>query len=148
MSSIHGIDDVSGLAQLIKSTLQSLHTYERGIIGGERNTSSLVNNYDVTKHECNSTILQNVATVQNIGTGGNTPIYLMGIQIRAALTGTLTIVGFTDPRGTPKNWVLPIGSVGQILPPGNARRLENGCTMQLSAGADGDLVVVDWRPIV
>jgi hypothetical protein len=122
-------------------------TLEQGVIGGERNTSSLTNNYDAVKHEANSNILQNVATAQNIGTGGTTPIYLMGIQIRTALTGTLTIVGFTDPAGTAKNWVLPIGTVGQVLPPGNARRLESGCTMTLSVAADGDFVVVDWRPI-
>jgi hypothetical protein len=90
-----------------------VHTLERGVIGGERNTSSLTNNYDAVKHEANSNILQNVATAQNIGTSGTTPIYLMGIQIRTALTGTLTIVGFTDPAGTAKNWVLPIGTVGQ-----------------------------------
>ena len=122
-------------------------TMEQGVIAGERNPNSTTNNYAATKHECNSNILQNVATAQNIGTGGTTPIFLMGIQVRAALTGTLTIVGFTDPAGTPKNWVLPIGTVGQILPPGNARRLDTGCTMTLSVAADGDFVVVDWRPI-
>lgn len=122
-------------------------TLEQGVIAGERNTSSTTNNYAATKHECNSNILQNVATAQNIGTGGTTPIYLMGLQVRTALTGTLTIVGFTDPTGAAKNWVLPIGTVGQVLPPGNARRLEAGCTMTLSVAADGDFVVVDWRPI-
>lgn len=122
-------------------------TMEQGVIAGERNPNSTTNNYAATKHECNSNILQNVATAQNIGTGGTTPIYLMGIQVRTALTGTLTITGLLDPAGNAKSWVLPIGAVGQVLPPGNARRLEAGCTMTLSVAADGDFVVVDWRPI-
>jgi len=132
-----------------EATIQdgSQWTLEQGVIGGERNTTSLTNNYDAVKHEANCNILQNVATAQNIGTGGTTPIFLMGIQIRAALTGTLTITGFTDPTGAAKSWVLPIGTVGQVLPPGNARRMESGCTMALSVAADGDFVVVDWRPI-
>lgn len=146
---VHLLEDaLTGAPSNQKATAQAAHVMEAGVVGGERNTSSLTNNYDVTKHECNSSILANVATAQNIGTGGTTPIYLMGIQIRNALTGTLTITGLTDPSGVAKNWVLPIGTVGQALPPGNARRCENGCTMTLSAAADGDLVVVDWRPIV
>lgn len=142
----HAINE-NGDKESLRSTGRALWTNEQGSIAGERNTNSLTNNYAATKHECNSNILQNVATAQNIGTGGTTPIYLMGIQIRTALTGTLTIVGFTDPAGTPKNWVLPIGTVGQVLPAGNARRLETGCTMTLSVAGDGDFVVVDWRPI-
>jgi hypothetical protein len=143
---LHGIGS-SGELESIRSSDRALHTNEQGVVGGERNTTSPNNNYDAVKHECNSNILQNVATAQNIGTGGTTPIFLMGIQIRTALTGTLTITGFTDPAGAAKNWVLPIGTVGQVLPPGNARRLNSGCTMTLSVAADGDFVVVDWRPI-
>jgi hypothetical protein len=146
MTQMH-VTNAAGLAESQRGTNGAGHTLEQGSIGGERNTTSPTNNYDVVKHECNSNILQNVATAQNIGTGGTTPIFLMGIQIRTALTGTLTIVGLTDPAGTAKSWVLPIGTVGQVLPPGNARVMSNGCTMTLSVAADGDFVVVDWRPI-
>ena len=120
---------------------------EQGSIAGERNPSSLTNNYAATKHECNTAILANVLTAQNVGGIAALPVFIMGIQIRTALTGTLTIVGFTDTTGAAKNWVLPIGTVGQVLPPGNARRADTGCTMTLSVATDGDFVAVDWRPI-
>jgi hypothetical protein len=127
-------------------------TLEQGVIGGERNTSSLTNNYDAVKHECNSNMLANSASAQNVGTGGTTPIFLMGITIRATTTGTVTIAGLTDVTGAAVNWVIPATTVTsgvpvQVLPPGNARRMENGCTMTCSVGADGPNVLVDWRPI-
>lgn len=142
---------MSSILQVVIDALQrytngAAHTIEQGISGG-RNTTSTQNNYDATKHEANTTILANVTTAQNIGTNGTLAVFLMGIQIRTPLAGSLTIVGFTDPAGAAKNWVLPAGAVGQVLPPGNARRMSAGCTMTLTAAADGDFVAVDWRPI-
>lgn len=101
----------------------------------------------LTRHQASSNVLAAVATAQNIGAGGITPVYLMGVQIRTALTGTLTINGFTDPTGAAAPWVLPVGSVGAVLPPGNARRMETGCTMTLSVATDGPFAVVDFEPI-
>ncbi len=117
---------------------------EQSVIGGERNGGTS-NNLDVTKHECNGTILQNATTVQAISLGA--PAYLMGIQAHTALVGTLTVVGLTDVVGAAVSWVIPVGAVGQILPPGNARRCETALTAQLSDGADGPFVIVDWRSL-
>lgn len=130
----------------------SVYTLEQGVIGGERNTSSLTNNYDAVKHECNSNMLANSTSAQNVGTAGTTPIFLMGITIRATTTGTVTIAGLTDVTGAAVNWVIPATTVTggvpvQALAPGNARRMEAGCTMTCSVGADGPNVLVDWRPI-
>lgn len=99
----------------------------------------------LSRPQANSNVLAAVTTAQNIGAAGTTPVYLMGVQIRTALTGTLTINGFTDPTGAAAPWVLPVGSVGAVLPPGNARRMETGCTMVLSVATDGPFVVVDWE---
>jgi len=129
-----------------KGTGGAAHVLEQGINGGERNAGTS-NNYDATKHEANSYVLQNAATAQGIGQGGTTPVYLMGIHIHTALAGTLTVVGFTDSAGAAASWVIPIGAAGAILPPGNARRCEGGCTMTCSVAADGPKTLVDWRPI-
>lgn len=126
----------------------SAKTAEQTLGPGERNSGNPSNNYAATKHETNTNVLASAATAQNIGGSGTTPVFLMGIQIRTALTGTLTITGFTNPDGTAASWVLPIGSVGMVLPPGNARRMESGCTMTLSVAADGPFVLVDWRPML
>ena len=128
------------------------HTVEQGVSGGERNTGSLTNNFDATKHECNSQVLANSASAQNIGPLGTTPIFLMAVTIRASTTGTVTITGLTDVNGSPVSWVIPATTVTggvpvQALPPGNARRMEGGCTMTCSVAADGPNVLVDWRPI-
>jgi len=120
---------------------------EQALGPGERNSGNPSNNYASVRHECNSNLLANSASAQNIGPGGTTPVFLMGVQIRTALTGTLTINGFSNPDGTAASWVLPIGSIGAVVPPGNARRMESGCTMTCSVGTDGPFVLVDWRPI-
>lgn len=122
---------------------------ETGVIAGERNNSSLTNNYDVTKHECNGSVLSAGTGAKNIGSGGTTAIYLMGVYISAALVGTLTITGLTAEDGsTAANLVIPIGAVGWVLTPGNARRCEAGCTMTKSSASDDTKILVDWRPIV
>lgn len=120
-------------------------TLETGVQSG-RNPTSLTNNYDATKHECNGVTLAAGTAVQNIGTGGTEPVFLMGIQVNAALVGTLTIVGLLDPTGTPANHVLPIGFVG-AWGNGNARRCETGLTVQKSSAADDGKIVIDYRAI-
>lgn len=121
---------------------------EQGQIGGERNTSSTTNNYDATKHECNSSVLSAGTGAKNIGAAGTTPIFLMGIYANAALVGTLTITGFTAEDGvTAANLVIPIGASGWLLAPGNARRCETGCTVAKSSASDDGKILIDWRPI-
>lgn len=126
---------------------------EVGVKSG-RNTSSTTNNYDAVHSEVNGDCyLDNVATAQNIGTGGTTPIFLESLHVQVALAGTLTITGFKKVDGTAVTKVYPIGSVGQLITPGNGFRLEAGCTMTLSVANDGGSagnlwnVRVGYRPI-
>lgn len=121
-----------------------------GQVGGERNTLSQSNNWDSIRAECNTSILASSAAAQNIGTGGVTPVFLMGVLINGVTTGTVTITGFTNPDGsTAAPWVIAAGTYvnAAILPPGNARRCESGCTVTCSVAADGPKVLIDWRPI-
>lgn len=48
------------------STNGARDTNEKGQIGGERNTSSSTNNYDVIKNKCNGTIIS-VQTAVTLG---------------------------------------------------------------------------------
>lgn len=139
------VDSASGGTPTQLSTGRAAWTLEKGQIGGERNNASASNNYDAVKHECNSTILNTVITAQAVSAGA--PAFLMGIQIHTALAGTLTIAGFANVAGTATPLVLPIGSVGSVLPPGNARRCETAIVATLSSALDYDRVVIDWRPI-
>lgn len=127
--------EVSGAAQ----------TLEQGLIGGETNTTSQANNYDHIKHIANVGFLAASTAVQNVGALGTTPIFLMGLNVRAALTGTLTIVGFTDLAGAPITLVLPIGFVGDYVAPGNDIPFVTGCTMQLSVATDSGSVANNWN---
>lgn len=124
------------------------HTFEQGLGPGERNSSNPSNSYASTRHECNSTVLAAGTAAQSIGAGGTTPIFLMGIYANAALVGTITVVGFTNPDGTPANFVIPVGASGWVLAPGNARRCESGCTVTKSSASDDGKVLVDWRPML
>ena len=144
---VHGLDPLTRRPQEIETLGAGAKVANIALGPGERNSGNPSNNYAATKHEANSTLLASSASAQNIGGGGTTPIFLLGVQIRTALTGTLTITGFTNPDGSSASWVLPIGSVGAVIPPGTARRLEAGCTMTCSVAADGPFVLVDWRPI-
>ncbi len=129
-------------------TDRATETLEQGLGPGERNSANPSNNYAANKHEANSTMLADGTSAQNIGAGGTTPIYLMGVYIHTALAGTLTITGFVDPTGTAASLVIPVGAVGWAIQPGNARRLESGCTMTKSSASDDDKILVDWRPIL
>lgn len=142
------LSSTTGQHEMVKSTSNGAWSLETGIIGGERNTSAQTNNYDATKHECNSSVLSAGTGAKNIGTGGTTPIFIMGVYSSAALVGTLTITGFTAEDGTTAaNLVIPVGATGWILQPGNARRCESGCTMTKSSASDDTKILVDWRPI-
>lgn len=122
-------------------------TFEMAVGPGERNSGNPSNNYAVTKHECNAQTLADGTSAQNIGAVGTTPVFLMGLYINAALAGTLTITGFTDPSGSSSSFVIPVGASGWVLSPGSARRMESGCTMQKSSASDNGKILVEWRPI-
>lgn len=139
-------DSASALPTNQKGTSNAAHVLEAGVVGGERNTSSPTNNYDATKHEANRSTLVAGTAAQNIGTGGTTPIYFMGVIVHTALAGTLTIVGFTDTAGAAASVVLPIGFVG-AWGVGNAARCETGCTVTKSSAVDDGRIVIDWRPL-
>jgi hypothetical protein len=118
--------------------------YLGSVVGGERNTSSLTNNFTATKHEANRTYLSD-------GTGAkvitNVAAYCMGIIVHTALAGTLTITGFLDDAGVAANVVLPIGFVGG-WGLGNAAYAASGLTLQKSSATDNGRIVIDWRPAV
>ena len=139
------IDSADGGSTEQKSTSNAAWTLQKGQVGGERNTASASNNYDATKHEANATVLNTAITAQAVS--GGAPAYLMGIQIHTALAGTLTIDGLTNVAGTATPVIYPIGSVGAVLPPGNARRCETSIVATLSSALDYDRVIIDWRPL-
>lgn len=142
--------DAAGIEKwlpLAGDSLGNASTLEQGVIGGERNTVSASNNYDAVKHEANRSTLVNGVTAQNIGSAGTTPIYFMGVIAHTALSGTLTIVGFTDTAGAAASVVLPVGFIGQ-WGVSNAARCETGCTVTKSSALDDGKIVIDWRPLV
>lgn len=121
------------------------HVAEQGIIGGGRSEATQANNHTVTRHESNAAILNSVTTIQAVS--GGVPASLMGIQIHTALSGTLTITGFTNVAGTATPWVIPSGSVGAVQPPGLADRCETALSATLSDPLDYNKVKISWRPI-
>lgn len=144
MSSIHGVNNISGLAELIKSTLQALHTYEQGLMAGERNPLSSTNSYMVTRKEANLTILSATTTI-TLGGGSAGDTHLLGIHIHTALTGTLVISGFADETGAPKSYTIPAGSVGYRDFEG-AINVAGALTFTASNAADDDKIAIMWRP--
>lgn len=119
------------------------YTFERGQIGGERNSSSTTNNYTAIRNECNLTIVS-ATTAVTIGGGVADDTYLLGLHIHTTLTGTCVIAGFADETGVAKNYTLPAGTVGHI-PFYGARNLIAGLTVTCSNAADDDKVAVLWR---
>jgi len=146
-------DNVLQYAVAWKGAGGAAWTIEQGNCSG-RNPTSNTNNYNAVHNEANCGFLDNVATAQNIGAGGTTPIFLDSLHVQVALVGTLTITGFTKVDGTTAiTKVFPIGSVGQLITPGDCLRMETGCTMTLSVANDGGSasnlwnIRVAWRPI-
>lgn len=125
------------------STGGARDSYEKGQIGGERNTSSTTNNYDVIKNECNVTIIA-VQTAVTIGGGAVDDTYLLGLHIHTALTGTCVITGFTDSAGAAASYTLPAGTVGHV-PFYAARNTAGALTVTLSTLGDASKAAVLWR---
>jgi len=119
------------------------HTFEQGQVGGERNTSSTTNNYDVVKQECNVTRVTGVTETLISAS----PCYVLGVYANngaSASTGyaSLRDASATGGASTPK---LDVRATGADAPDFKATRFENGLTVQGSAA--GTDVSVLWRPI-
>lgn len=118
---------------------------DQGINGGERNTTSLVNNYTVIKEEANFTILSN-ATANIIGAGAADDTFLMGITILAnGVAVTATIAGFADQAGAAANLVLTGSTTTDLYYHFPARRNSKGALTITASVASK--VGVDWRPV-
>lgn len=138
------LDDLTYGRQPLKGSAGAALTLEQGQIGGERNTSSTTNNYDVIKNECNVTIIA-VQTAVTIGGGATDDTYLLGLHIHTALTGTCVITGFADSVGSAASFTLPAGTVGHV-PFYAARNAAGAFTVTLSNVADASKAAVLWRP--
>jgi len=67
----------------------------------------------------------------------------IGVVLKSALTGSLTIVGIVDSAGSPVSWVINSGSSGFQGAPGAGGNL---VAYSLSnAAADADKAVIFWR---
>ncbi len=119
---------------------------ETGVVGGGRNESDQTNNMTIVHREANRVQLVNGTGAQNIGVSGTEPIFLMGVNVKKALVGTLTITGGVDTAGAAANDVIPIGFVGTYGPSADALYL-SGCTITKSSASDDGMVSVDFRPV-
>jgi len=117
---------------------------EKGQIGGERNTSSTNNNYDVIKNECNATIISTTAAV-TLGGGVADDTFLLGIHVHTALTGTCVIGGLADAAGAAANYTIPATSVGHV-PLYGVRNAKGALTITCSTVGDANKVLALWRP--
>lgn len=137
---------LSSISQLLGQAFTSgaAHTLEQGLIAGERNVDSLTGSHLVIKDRCNLSIISKT-TVVTIGAGAANDTYLLGIEIVAALTGTLVITGFADSDGAAQSYTYPAGSVGFKDWKG-AINSAGAITMTASNAADDNLVRVMWWP--
>lgn len=134
-------DTVDGSRQ-VKGTRGAAHTLEQGVIGGERNTSSLTNNYDAVKEESSYTRLAPGATTEQVVT--NAPAFLYG-WVGVTGTGTLTLRDSATAAATTSPFPAFTLAAGTIVTLPAAIRFENGITAQLGTGTD--VVTLFWRPI-
>ena len=134
-------DTVDGSRQL-KGTSGAAHTLEQGIIGGERNTGSQLNNYDAVHEECNYTRFAPGNTNETVITSA--PCFVYGF-IGVVGTGTLTLRdSSTAAAATSPFPAFTLSVSGRVEFPA-AVRFENGLTAQLGTGTD--VATVFWRPI-
>lgn len=92
----------------------------------------------------NSLVLQDLAG--NITNGGQGQC--LGVCIKSALTGTLTITGISNPDGTPASWVIPSTTVGYVPCPAgsSAKYWSGGMNYTLSNVADAAKAIAMWVP--
>lgn len=143
-TNVAGVNTSSNQQEVISSTANRLNVGV-GITGGERNTTSQANNYDVIKEECNITILSDTSA-HTIGAGAADDTFLMGILILLnAAAATATIAGFQDHAGAAANIVLTGStSVDTYYNFKASRNIKGALTV---TGSVASKVIVFWRPI-
>lgn len=146
MSSIHGVDIVSGLSTPIRATQDAAHVYEAAVLAGEEIPASVHGSVLRVVQACNLSIISKTAAVI-IGGGNANDTRLMGILITAALTGTCVINGFADSDGTAQTITLPVGTVGFINFLG-AINSAGALSITCANAADDNLVSILWRVAV
>lgn len=127
----------------VKGTGGAPWTLEQGQVGGERNTSSTSNNYDVIKQECNVTRV--TGTTETVISAS--PCYLLGVYANNGASASsgyanLRDASTTGGASTPK---IVVRATGGDCPDLKATRFENGLTTEGSAA--GTDVSILWRPI-
>jgi hypothetical protein len=120
--------------------------YEQGLLAGERNVDSASDSYQVTRHECNLTMVD-VQTAITIGGGAAGDTHLMGILITVALTGTCVITGFAGSAETPISITLPAGTAAGLIDFKGAVNSEGPLTVTCSNAADDNDVAIMWKPV-
>jgi hypothetical protein len=139
---ISQLDSITGKEVAQKSINGAAQTAEQNQIGGERNTSSSTNNYDVTHAECNKTRFAPATTAETVITAA--PAFLYGFVGKIG-TGTLTIRDSATASGANTDFPVYTLAVGTMVAFPAAIRMENGITGQLSTSTDE--VTIFWRPI-
>ena len=71
---------------------------------------------------------------------------VLGIFLKAALTGNLTISGVTQASGAPQSWVISGGTSGYVVPLGSKRWFRMLSYVLANPGADAGLAVVVFAP--
>lgn len=91
------------------------------------------------RNEANLTVM-NATTAVAFSTG---VVYLCGIQVHTALTGTMVVTGFKDDAGVAASITFPAASVGALIPMGCKIRAVD-LTITMSNAADKLKAVVAW----
>lgn len=72
-------------------------------------------------------------------------VSVLGLGIKSALTGSLTITGMANTDGSPATWTIAPGGSGAYSPP--AAGLASHLSYALSSAADLGKVFIAFRPI-
>lgn len=89
----------------------------------------------------NSLVLQDLAgNVTNSSQG-----QCLGVCIKSALAGSLTIAGVSNTDGSAASWVITPATVGYVAPPGSGNYWR-GMDYTLSSAGDAGKAIVLWAP--
>ena len=76
--------------------------------------------------------------------GGNNQA--IGVALKSALTGSLTVTGVANLDGSAASWVIAPGATGWQTPPGNSQGLCQALTFVLSnVAADAGKALLIWK---
>lgn len=90
----------------------------------------------------NSLVLQDLAG--NVVTGSQGQC--LGVVIKSALVGSLTITGISNTDGSPASWVIPATTSGYVASPGSGKYWSGGMNYSLSSASDAGKAIVMWVP--